>query len=70
MDITLAISFKSLTEDANFFNYLLIVYAYSKLPVIYGMENTTTDKVVEKIYMFQDIFEKVYEFGWWNFERI
>ena len=43
MDIIPAISYKNLTKDTTFSNYLLIVYAYLKLPRIYGMENITTE---------------------------
>ena len=50
---------KSLTNDTNFQNYLLIVDAYSKIPILYGMENITTAEVMEKL-----------EFGWWYLERI
>ena len=42
MDVIPATSPKSLTNDTNFKNYLLIVDAYSKLPKLYGMENITT----------------------------
>ena len=43
---------------------------YYKLPIIYGMENITTEEVVDKLDMFQDIFGKVDEFGWWAMEWI
>ena len=44
---------KSLTNDTNFKNYLLIVDAYSKIPKLYGMENITTAEVMDKLDMFQ-----------------
>ena len=34
---------KSLTSDTTFFNYLLIVDAYYKVPKLYGMEKITTE---------------------------
>ena len=37
---------------------------------MYGMENTTTEEVMYKLYMFQSIFVKVDTFGWWNMEII
>ena len=33
---------KSLTSDTTFSNYILIVYAYSKITKLYGMEKITT----------------------------
>ena len=39
MDIIPSTAPKSLTNDTNFSNYLLIFYAYSKIPKLYGMEN-------------------------------
>ena len=39
MDIIPSIAPKSLTNDTNFKNDLLIVDAYSKIPKLYGMEN-------------------------------
>ena len=50
---------KSLTNDTNFKNYLLIVDAYSKIPKLYGMENITTEEVMEKLDMFQSRFGKL-----------
>ena len=54
-----ATSPKSLTNDTNFKNYLLIVDAYSKIPKLYGMENITTEEVLEKLDMFQSRFGKI-----------
>ena len=64
MDIIPAISSKMLIKDTTSDNYLLIVDAYSKLPILYGMENITTETVMYKLDMFQAIFGKVDEFGW------
>ena len=59
-----SISYKILTKDTTFANYLLIVDAYSKIPKLYGMENITTEEVMDMLDMFQAIFERVDEFGW------
>ena len=42
MDIIPSTALKSLTSYKNFSNYILIVYAYSKIPKLYGMEKITT----------------------------
>ena len=34
------------------------------------MENITTEELMDKLDMFQAIFGKVDEFGWWDMERI
>ena len=34
------------------------------------MEIITTEKVMDKLYMFQSRFDKIYEFNWWDLERI
>ena len=60
----------SLTNDTNLNNYLLIVDAYSKLPKLYGLENITTEEVLDKLDMFQSRFGKIDQFGWWDLERI
>ena len=70
MDIIPLTSPKSLTNDTNFKNYLLIVDAYSKLTKLYGMENITTEEVLDKLDMFQSRFGKIDKFGWWDLERI
>ena len=41
-----------------------------KLPRLYGIESITTEEVMDKLYMFQAISGKLYEFGWWDLERI
>ena len=59
-----------LTDKNIFSNYLLIIGAYSKIPKMYGMEIIITEEVMGKLYMFQDRFGKIDEFGWWDLERI
>ena len=70
MDIITSIAPKSLTNDTNFKNHLLIVDAYPKIPKLYGMENITTAEVLDKLDMFQSIFGKIDQFGWWDLEII
>ena len=70
MDIIPSTAPKSLTNDTTFSNYLLIVYAYYKIPKPYGMENITTEEVMEKLDMFQSRFGQIDQFGWWDLERI
>ena len=53
MDIISTISSRSLTKYTTFDHYLLFVDAYSKLPKLYGMENITTEEVMDKLDMFQ-----------------
>ena len=62
--------FQILIKDTNYSNYLLIVDAYSKIPKLYGMENITTEEVMDKLDIFQARFIKVYEFGWCYMEII
>ena len=61
---------KTFTSETTFSNSVLIGYAYSKHPKFYGMEIIITEEVMDKFDMFQTIFGKVYEFGWWDLERI
>ena len=70
MDIIPSTALKSLTSDTNFSNYLLIVDAYSKIPKLYGMENITTEEVMDILDMFQSRLGKIDQFGWWDLERI
>ena len=70
MDTLPATSYKSLTKYSTFDNYLWIVYDYSKIPKLYGMENITTEEVMENLNMFLARFGKVDEFGWWDMDRI
>ena len=65
VDVIPATSPKSLTNDTNSKNYLLIVDAYSKIPKLYGMENIDTAEVLDKMDMFQSRFVKINQFGWW-----
>ena len=43
MDIIPSTAPKSLTSDTTFSIYLFIVYAYSNITKLYGMENITTE---------------------------
>ena len=45
MDIIPSTAPKILTSDTNFSNYLLIVYAYSKIPKMNGMEKSQQKKL-------------------------
>ena len=64
MDIIPSTAPKSLTNDTTFSEYLLIVYAYSKIPKLYGMDNITTEEVMENLDMFQSRFGEIDQFGW------
>ena len=44
----------------------MIVDAYSKTPKLYGMDNITTEEVMDKLDMFQSRFRKMEQFGWWD----
>ena len=70
MDIIPSTSPKILTSDTTFSKYLLIFDAYSKIPKLYGMDNITTEEVMDKLDMFQSRFGKIGQFGWWDLERI
>ena len=70
MDIIPALSFKSLTKNTNIFYCHLIVDSYSTLPIFYGMENITTEEVMDKLDIFQDRFGKVDKFSWLCLEKI
>ena len=70
MDIIPSTAPKSLTSGTTFSNYLLIVDAYYNIPNLYGMENTTTEEIMDKLDMFQSRFGKMDQFGWWDLERI
>ena len=37
---------------------------------MYGMEKISTEEVMDKLDIFQSIFRKIDEFGWWDLERI
>ena len=47
MDIIPSTAPKILTSDTTFSKYLLIVDAYSKIQKLYGMENITTEEVMD-----------------------
>ena len=58
MDIIPATSPKCLKTETTFYNYLLIVDSYSKVPKLYGMDIITTEEVMDKLDMFQSRFRK------------
>ena len=64
MDIIPAAVPKRLTSDTIFSNDLLIFFAYSKIPNLYGMNKITTEEVVNNMDMFQSRFGKIDEFEW------
>ena len=70
MDLIQAISSKQITKDTNFANYLLIVYAYSKIPKLYGMGKITTEEVMDKLDMFEERSVKEDKFGLWDTDII
>ena len=70
MDIIWSIASKILEKTLLLINYHLIVDAYSKFTRIYGMESMSAEDIMDKLYMFQAISGKLYEFGWWDLERI
>ena len=59
MDIIPSTAPKILTSDTKLSNYLLIVYAYSKITKLYGMEKIMTEEVMDKLDMFQSRFGKI-----------
>ena len=59
MDIIPSTAPKSLTSDTTFSNYHLIVDAYSKITKLYGMENITTEEVMDKLDMFKSDLGKL-----------
>ena len=70
MDIIPSTCSNFLTKYNTFDNYLSIVDAYSTITKLYGMRNIITDEVMDKLDMFQERFEKVDEFCWWDMEII
>ena len=68
MDIIPSTSPKRLTSDTTFSNYILIVFAYSMIPKLYGMEKITTEEVMDKLDILQYRFGKIDEFVWWDLE--
>ena len=70
MDILPSTAPMFLFRDKIFSNYLLIVDAYSKIPKLYGMEEFSTEKVMDKLDMFKSRFGKIDKFVWWYLERI
>ena len=70
MDIIPSPHSKSIDKEACFANYLLVVDAYSRVPRLFGLEEMTTEAVMDKLDEFQARFGRVDEFGWWDMERI
>ena len=58
MDMITSTASSSFTSDTTFYNYLLIVYAYSKTKKLYGMQKFPTEEVIDKMDMFLSKFEK------------
>ena len=61
---------KTFDKSTTSSNYILIDDAYSRIQKLYGMEIITTEEVMDKLDMFQAIFVKVDDFGWWDLEII
>ena len=59
MDIKPPTAPKSLTSETTFYNYLLVIDAYSQIPKNYGMDKITTEEVMDKLNMFQSRFGKI-----------
>ena len=57
-------------KDNTFSKYFLIVDAYYKIPKLYGMENITTEELMDNLDMFQSRLGKVDIFGWWDLDII
>ena len=70
MDIITEISLNFLTKDTSFDNHSSIVDAYYKILKCYGMENITTEEIMDKLDIFQIISIKIDEFGWWDMKII
>ena len=58
-----------MTSDTTFSNYLLIVYAYSKIPKLYGLAGNSREEVVDNLDMFQSRFGTINKFGWWDLKK-
>ena len=59
-----------MTSDTTFYNYLLIVHAYSNIEKLYSMEKITIEEVMDKLDMFQSRSGKADEFGYWDLGNI
>ena len=70
MDIIPSTTPKHLTSATTFFNYLLILNAYSKIYKRSCMEKITTEEDMDNMDMFQSRFVKIDEFGGWDLDRI
>ena len=65
MNIIPSTAYKRLTSDTTSSDYILIFDAYSKITKLYGIEKITTEEVMENLIIFQSMFGKIDEFGWW-----
>ena len=63
MDIIPSTAPKRLTSETTFSIYPLIVYVYSKIPKLYGMDKITTEEVIDNLDMFQNRFGEIDKFG-------
>ena len=70
MDIIPSPCKKGLTAASTFQNYLLVVDAYSRMPRLYGLEELTTEAVMDALDVFVAEFGKVDEFGWINIDKV
>ena len=70
MDIVPSTAPKILTSETTFSKSLLFDDAYSKIPILYGMEKITTEEVMDKLDIFQSRFGKIDQFECWDLERI
>ena len=61
---------RNINKETSFANYLLIVDAYSRILHLYGLDDSTTEAVMDKLDEFQARYDKVDAFGWWNIDRI
>ena len=70
MDIIPEKAPKSLISENTFFNYLLIVDSYSKIPKLCGMDKIAIEEMRDKLHIFQSRFGKIDGFFWWDLDRI
>ena len=59
MDIVPSTATKIWTSDTTFYNYILIVDAYSNIPKLYGMDKIKTEEVMDKWICFNPYFGKL-----------
>ena len=66
MDIIPVTAPKRLTSETTFSNNVLVVYAYSKTPKLYGMDKIAIEEVIDKLDVFQYRFGKIDKFCWYD----